>query len=101
MANCDGVDGVVDGLIQNPTTCSFNPESLVPSTLTQAQADALKVFIRPVHDDRGKLLNPGSSVSDLSAPGGFIPWAETVPPVDPTPPSLGVRQHRLAGGEPT
>jgi feruloyl esterase len=82
-ANCDGADGVVDGLIQNPAMCSFNPDSLVPSTLTQAQADALKIFIRGVRDDRGRLLHPGSSVSDLSAPGGFFPWAESVLPVDP------------------
>lgn len=52
--------------------------------MTQEQADALRVYIRAVRDDRGRLLYPGSSVSDLSAPGGYIPWAELVPPVDPT-----------------
>jgi feruloyl esterase len=81
--NCDGADGVVDGLIQNPGKCSFDPDSLVPDTLTQAQADALGIFMRAVRDDRGRLLSPGSSVSDLSAPGGFVPWSESVPPVDP------------------
>jgi feruloyl esterase len=84
--DCDAADGVVDGLIQNPAKCSFDPDSLVPATLTQAQADALKVFIRAVHDDRGRLLYPGSSVSDLSAPGGFIPWTELAPPVNPAAP---------------
>ena len=85
MGNCDAADGVVDGLIQNPAGCSFDPDSLVPQTLTQAQADALEIFIRGVRDDRGRLLQPGSSVSDLSAPGavGFIPWVELFPPVDP------------------
>jgi feruloyl esterase len=86
MDNCDASDGVVDGLIQNPAMCSFDPDSLVPQTLTQAQADALKIFIRGIRDDHDRLLHPGSSVSDLSAPGavGFIPWVELVPPVDPT-----------------
>jgi feruloyl esterase len=79
----DDCDGVVDGLIQNPASCSFNPDSVVPSTLTQAQADALTIFIRAVRDDRGRLLQHGSSVSDLNAPGGFVPWSESVPPVDP------------------
>ena len=83
--NCDSADGVVDGLIQNPAMCSFDPDSLVPQTLTQAQADALQIFIGPVRDDRGRLLHPGSSLSGLSAPGavGFFPWVESVPPVDP------------------
>jgi feruloyl esterase len=85
MDNCDAADGVVDRLIQNPAMCSFDPDSLVPQALTQAQADALKIFIRGVRDDHDRLLHPGYSLSDLSAPGavGFIPWVELVPPVDP------------------
>ena len=85
-ANCDGADGVADGLIQNPAMCSFDPDSLVPATLTQAQSDALNVFIRAVRDDRGRVLYPGSSISDLSDAGGFggfIPWTELMPPVNP------------------
>jgi feruloyl esterase len=81
--DCDGADGLVDGLIQNPAKCSFNPDSLVPHTLTQAQADALHVFMRATRDDRNRLLFPGSSVSDLNAPGSFVPWSETIPPLDP------------------
>jgi feruloyl esterase len=86
MEDCDNADGVVDGVLQNPGKCSVDPDSLVPQALTQAQADAFKIYIRGVRDDRGRLLHPGSSVSGLSAPGivGFIPWVETVPPVDPT-----------------
>jgi feruloyl esterase len=37
-ASCDALDGVVDGLIQNPAQCSLNPSTLVPSILTAPQA---------------------------------------------------------------
>jgi feruloyl esterase len=84
--NCDAADGVLDGLIQNPAKCSFDPDTLVPGTLTQAQADALEIFFRAVRDEDGDMVFPGSSVSDLSDNsgfGGFIPWAEFGPPLNP------------------
>lgn len=85
-ANCDGADAVVDGLIQNPAKCSFDPQTLVPGTLTQAQADAIGIYLRAVRDERGRLIFPGSSVSDLSGSGGFggfVPFIQLGPPVDP------------------
>lgn len=85
-ASCDAADGARDGLIQNPAKCAFDPDSLVPGTLTQAQADALKVFFRPATDEKGRAIYPGSSVSDLSAGapplGGFMGWVEKGPPAD-------------------
>ena len=88
-ASCDGADGVVDGLIQNPAACSFDPDELVPATLTQAQANAIKIFIRAVRDEHRRVIYPGSSISDLSDAsgfGGFIPWTERGPAIDPTSP---------------
>lgn len=89
IASCDAVDGVKDGLIQNPAKCDFDPHSLVPAILTQMQADAFKVFMRATTDAQGHAIYPGSSVSDLTATdgpaGGFIGWVETpAPPTDPT-----------------
>ncbi len=46
LASCDRKDGAKDGLIQNPAACAFDPQSLVPSLLTQAQADAFKTFLQ-------------------------------------------------------
>jgi feruloyl esterase len=86
LATCDAADGVKDGLIQNPAKCDFDPQSLAPATLTQAQADAFKVFIRATTDARGHAIYPGSPPTDLAAAdgpaGGFMGWVETAPPTD-------------------
>jgi feruloyl esterase len=85
---CDGLDRLADGLIQDPARCSFNPNALVPSILTQRQADALKATIEPVRDEKGKFIYPGSSVSNFAQTG--LPTKGTpvneldTPPVDPT-----------------
>ncbi len=65
VKQCDKADGVADGLIQNPAKCAFNPDALVPETLTQKQADALKLIMQPVRDEQGKLIYPGASVGNL------------------------------------
>ncbi len=87
LAGCDAADGVTDGLIQNPAKCAFDPQTLVPGTLTQAQADAFKLFIRATEDAHGRVIYPGSPLGDLASTdgpaGGFIGWVESKPPADP------------------
>jgi feruloyl esterase len=65
MKQCDKADGVADGLIQDPAKCAFDPSALVPETLTQKQANALKTIMSPVRDESGKLIYPGASVGNL------------------------------------
>jgi feruloyl esterase len=89
FGQCDALDGVKDGLIQNPAACSFKPESLVPSVLTKEQAEALKIYFSALKDKKGNLIFPGSSVSDLKMQFG-LPTARMVEadeaPSDPTGP---------------
>jgi feruloyl esterase len=86
VKQCDKADAVVDGLIQNPAKCAFNPDALVPETLTQKQANALKMIMNPIRDEHGKLIYPGSSVGNLGqenrSPRGPVGRLDT-PPTDP------------------
>ena len=84
---CDGLDGVVDGVIDNPLTCPFKVSSLLctqnqnPSTcLTQAQVTAFeKVYQGPRNPATSKLIYPGYS------PGTELGWgSNTTGPVPST-----------------
>jgi hypothetical protein len=67
MAKCDAIDGLKDGLIDDPRKCDFNPARDVPACragadgpdcLTAAQAEAVaKVYAGPVSN--GKPFFPG------------------------------------------
>ncbi len=96
LKQCDKVDGVADGLIQNPAKCTFQPDALVPETLTQKQADALKLIMSPVRDEHGKLIYPGASVGNLGQDNvtvrGATNYLET-PPADPTSAKAVGRRH--------
>ena len=55
-ASCDALDGVTDGLIQNPARCSLVPSSLVRGgVLTASQAAALQSYITRETDPSGAL----------------------------------------------
>jgi feruloyl esterase len=83
MTKCDAIDGLKDGLIDDPRTCSFDPLKDVPACkdgadgaecLTAAQAMAVKkVYSGPVSN--GKSLFPGFMVGSEAlntAPNGSV-----------------------------
>jgi feruloyl esterase len=80
MAKCDQLDGVKDGLIQNPAACNFRPNRDLPKCaddkpgaqcFTKAQIETVSAAISAVTNERGQVVQPGFSVSDLQA-GTFI-----------------------------
>jgi len=65
LAACDGVDGLRDGIVSDPTGCRFDPASLVcpgekaDGCLSQAQAEALARAFAGPKDSRGRQVYPG------------------------------------------
>jgi len=74
LAACDARDGLKDGLIDNPTTCRFDPKVIEcksgdsPSCLTPPQVEAARQIYSPSANPRTKAeifpaLQPGSELS--------------------------------------
>jgi feruloyl esterase len=66
-AQCDAVDGVKDGLVQNPAACSFDPGVLVrDGSLSDEQGEAIKTYLSAARDRHGKFVAFGSPVTGIS-----------------------------------
>lgn len=80
LASCDAVDGVKDGLIQNPAKCSLDLKSLIckpgeeSNCLNSDQVAALKIYFSATRDETGRYLFPGSANTDLQG-GGMSVWS--------------------------
>ncbi|MCB2080253.1 MAG: tannase/feruloyl esterase family alpha/beta hydrolase [Novosphingobium sp.] len=73
-AQCDGLDGVNDGIIQNPAACDFRPERDLPlcgagktgdTCFTRPQIETISVSISALTDETGRVIQPGYSVSEF------------------------------------
>ncbi len=72
---CDALDGVTDGLIENPMRCRFDPSVLAckdgdgPDCLTKPQVEsARKIYSGPIHPRSKKQIFPGLE------PGSELGW---------------------------
>lgn len=86
---CDPIDGLKDGLIDDPRRCVFSPAHDLPKCasgdtadcFTNAQVDALTKIYGGPHDSKGKQLFPGEPVgSEPVWPDNFILPNKTVLP---------------------
>ncbi|KAH8599910.1 Tannase/feruloyl esterase [Bisporella sp. PMI_857] len=64
LAQCDELDGVADGIIEEPSLCNFRPEALIcaPGTnspcITGKQAETVRTVLSDLHGVNGTLVYP-------------------------------------------
>jgi len=80
LAACDALDGVSDGVIDDPTRCKFDPATLVctgaetDACLTSAQAAVLRKIYQGPKNSKGDQLTPGFEIGGETGQGGWGLW---------------------------
>ncbi len=83
LAACDALDGVKDGIINDPGQCHFDPAVLLckgkdsKDCLTAPQVDTLKALYRGPQDGQGRVFFPGYTMGDETG------WREWIVGEDP------------------
>ncbi len=97
MEACDGLDGVVDGILENPRACRFDYASLLckdadnENCLTAAQVETAKVLTSSFRDPAsGKVL-----LEPHLRPGSELQWATLAGPKPLPNPLDRVRRFHL------
>ena len=94
VAACDGLDGIKDGLLSNPKTCRFDPQTLLckgpdgASCLTGPQVESVRAMYTPARQKDGTLVYPGMPR------GGENAWTRMSDP-NPFPLSQSTYQYAL------
>ena len=84
IAACDSVDGIKDGLIDDPRKCHFDPKTLqcngpdTPNCLTAAQVDTARKVYGPATTAHGVKFFPGLE------PGSELVWGFLLGGPEPT-----------------
>ena len=79
-AACDVLDGVKDGVLNDPRRCHFDPALLQckagdsPNCLTGAQVAAVRKIWAGPRDAGGEPIYPGLAPGGEAGPGGWVQW---------------------------
>jgi feruloyl esterase len=85
-AACDALDGVKDGVLNDPRRCHFDPGTLqckngdAPHCLTAAQVAAVRKIWAGPRDAEGQQLYPGLEPGGEEGPGGWAQWITGLAP---------------------
>jgi feruloyl esterase len=78
VAQCDGLDGLLDGIISNPSACHFDPATLAcpgstntTSCLTPAEVSAIKTIMSDLVRD-GEVIGAPFGLGNLAGPFGSL-----------------------------
>ena len=80
LAECDGLDGLEDGILDDPRECTFDIDSLACTSgrrercLTKEQLRAAKAIYEGPRDSDGYALFPGFPLGGELSPGGWSRW---------------------------
>lgn len=83
LAMCDKIDGLEDGLIDDPRACKFDPGALLcgpgvaTACLTQPQAEAARKLYTGAKDSSGKPFFPGYAPGAEAISGTWELWLTT------------------------
>ena len=77
---CDAIDGIKDGVLNDPRRCHFDPATLLckgpdaPNCLTAAQVESVNKLWTGLRDADGSQIYPGLVPGGEAGPGGWINW---------------------------
>lgn len=81
LAACDAIDGIADGVIDDPRECHFDPAVLTckagqptASCFTAKQVKAIKDIWGGAHDSKGSLIVPPIVPGGEGGSGGWSSW---------------------------
>ena len=66
LAQCDTLDGVKDGVLEDPRVCRFDPATV---ELPQAKVTTLRALYSPLRDEQGRVLDQGLFPGVRTRPG--------------------------------
>ena len=94
LAGCDALDGLTDGLIDDPRKCHFDPGTLLctgpdgPDCLTATQVQALRAIYAGPSTSEGEQLYPGFLPGGETPDASFNGWDVWLVSSDDLGPSL-------------